>query len=359
MDRETQLLRALDEAGAQVSSKDVYAIDVGPSRVYAVIGRGKNGGATNVALTAPIVAAGEGLAFLPELTITRETDAEHAAVAEGRARELQTGDAEFDRASYVRTDAAAHEITPVLAVPEVRRAVTRALMAGADDVEFRNGKRAAVIVGVSPTRFSQPGVARELSAALATLHAALPRFRSTSYRVRLGPAGLISRATLLLALPGLFAALSAAAIWQTTTDAIAFHAAAASVPLYVALVLLVKRRAPRGSTGPFRLRATILGGLLTVPAWTIAAAYTMNGAADSSVSFRRVELIRKWSSKSGKSTFLSARIGPSGPLKQPYDVTSLQSPTYDRLPERGAILAEIGGGRLGYPWVGKLRPIEE
>jgi hypothetical protein len=72
---------------------------------------------------------------LPPITLRREQDSDQQAKALAIAREVQTGDEEFDRAVYIESDAADGDVLTVLSAPGVRQAV-RLLLARVDEVKL-------------------------------------------------------------------------------------------------------------------------------------------------------------------------------------------------------------------------------
>ncbi len=66
-----------------------------------------------------------GSAGLPDVTFRREDDHDQLAKERGIARELQTGDEEFDRAVYIESDAPDAHLQTTLASPAVRAAIVK------------------------------------------------------------------------------------------------------------------------------------------------------------------------------------------------------------------------------------------
>jgi hypothetical protein len=71
-----------------------------------------------------------GTAGLPDVTFRREDDLDVMAKEREVARELQTGDDEFDRAVYIESDAPDAHLLTMLAAPAVRTAITSLVSRG-------------------------------------------------------------------------------------------------------------------------------------------------------------------------------------------------------------------------------------
>lgn len=360
---EQQVLAAIQGAGASYVSPGVHAIadPGGGATVFVMVERTKKREFTGIAFVCPL-AAGDGsgsgsvaVDWLPALNMAPESADHRAAIARRAATEQQSGDPAFDAAVWIESDARPREVAPVLAIGALRRAAIAALADGVAAIELHNGKRACLRV-VPRGAITDPAAIARAAAHARALRAALPAFRSTAWRLRLGPAGLLIRVSFALVITCLLAALTATDAWETVTDDLAWHAAAASAPLYALFLALARWRARRSSEGVFRFWFAVITGLVWVPTGTVAAAYAANAGLDTTLAIRTVHLVSKREVR-GKNTFLSARIAPWPPLTKPV-VMGLQRPTYRRLPASGPIRARIGDGWLGYTWIDDLEPVD-
>lgn len=364
MTREQQVLAAIRTAGGTLESPGVHAIadTGGGATVFVMTEHTRKGSFTGIAFVCPLSAGrdGDGTAggvdWLPAVTMSPESADHRAATARRAATEQQSGDPAFDAAVWIESDARPGEIAPLLAAPALRRAAIAALADGVAAIELHNGKSAHLRV-VPGGSLTDPATIARTAAHARALRAALPPFRSTAWRLRLGPAGLLIRSSFALAIACLIAALTSTDAWETVTDDLAWHAAAASAPLYALFVAFARWRARRSNEGVFRFWFAAITGLVWVPAGTVAAAYAANAGLDATLAVRTVHLVSKHEVR-GKNTFLSARIAPWPPLTEPI-VMGLQRPTYERLPASGPIRARIGDGWLGYAWVDDLEPTDD
>lgn len=350
---EERVHRAIQAAGGKPHAPDVYVMAGSPD-VFVRIHRASKGKFGRVSFEIPIATASQGTRWLPPLELARE-DADHRAnKARGRMRELQTGDQMFDATVYIDTPAREREVTQVLDVAAFREAVLSIFRLGVLSVELVNGRRPRLVVepGHIVEKASIAAVADRARAA----HRALPTFGSTAWRPRFGPAGVLVRVTAISILPSMVSAMVATDHWETVDNALAWHAALASIAPFVLFVLFVRHRANKSSRGVFRFWATTLAALIAFPTATITAAYAINAELDETMRERTVEVDAKYETRSGKSTFLYVRLRPWPPLTEPV-IISPDGATYRRLPEQGPIRASVGQGRLGYLWVRDIAPL--
>jgi hypothetical protein len=350
-----QLHAAIIGAGGEILGDDLYRMPGTPD-VFVVLERTNKGALSGVSFDVPITSAPKSdhaLAFLPPIALKREDHSDVAAKQKRVLREVQTDDASFDREVFVDSPARPTEVHAVLASPTFRQSVRGALDLGVVSIELVNGRRSRL--RLDPGRLTQAQSVVAVAAHARACHAALPPFRTTAWRPRFGPAGLISPATMLAIFPGILGATTASDYWETVDSKLALHAAIASLLPYAVLVVVTRWRARRSSAGVFRFWSVVVAGLFAVPCWTITAGYALNATLDPSLALREVEVDKKYETRSGRSTFLHVKLRPWPPLTEPV-VLGVQRDAYDLAPKRGRMWARIGDGWLGYPWVDDLAP---
>lgn len=100
---------------------------------------------------------------LPPVVFRPETGEHRRAKASGLARELQTGDPEFDARVYVETEAAETDVAVMLSSPAVREAIVR-LLAHRQAVVVRSGNVVAERSTDEPACYGEKRLREELAA---------------------------------------------------------------------------------------------------------------------------------------------------------------------------------------------------
>jgi hypothetical protein len=361
---EDRVLESMRVAGLVELEADCFAFE--RDGVQLLLHRTKEGAIWRASIEALIPESSNGpgpsgrpvAAWLPEMQLTREGAEHRAARARGHATEVSTGDASFDRKIYVRSDARHHEVLAVLGVEAVRANIVALLESGVVSVSLENGKRARLRIGLEGLALLVDAERmRELVRKAGALWSALPAFSSTRWRCRLGPGGLLSTGLLLAMVPGVLVAYSGTQIWPTADAGLALQALLGSGVIYALVSWLGLRAARRSSAGYGRIAAIVLGGLVSIPTWVVGAAHAINGAADPSLSLRRVELLEiDWvpvSKGRGRAPRVRILCPPN-----PNPITLARVRDVRRLPERGPIVARAGDGRLGHMWFDEAMPLE-
>lgn len=215
---------------------------------------------------------------LPSITFTRENDAERKAKASGLTREVQTGDAELDRAVFIESDAADADILAVFSSPAVCAAL-RSLSADYPTIRFTS-RGIELTENRDTARCFDPKRIAEQLAALRVL-AGAPRPIAVASEPRSGPARVITKAVVLLLLPiGATLLVGAADVFGPVSVWIGFAGAAAGVVIGLALQPLLRHVLRGRSTSHRELSMTRGGSLLGTPLVTAAIAIAANGALD-------------------------------------------------------------------------------
>jgi hypothetical protein len=238
----------------------------------------------------------------PPMRLSREGELERQAKAAGVSREVQVGDAEFDAAVYVDSDASDRDVLLVLSSPAVRVAVQELLRSfktiklGAESVEVTGNRD-------TPSCFRAENVRRWLGA-LRVL-AGAPRRRQVELTEPTSAATTIQAATWALsplALGALFVAGSRVAPFHPA-KLVLLGGGAGLVGWWLARGLF--RRALSGrSNSHVRLLAVTVTTFFSVPMAVIAALLFANAALD--VSTERVQSGRvtssSWNDENGETT---------------------------------------------------------
>ena len=128
--------------------------------------KGKNGRPSSLRISTPVATKGE-------CHVTRETWFDRLCKRFGLAREVQTGDADFDSACYVRSD------TPEFAAAYLTDAMKRVAIVdlrrfGFPEVTIKDGTISATWHGFDPIRNDRPELAPDVAARLILLARNLP-----------------------------------------------------------------------------------------------------------------------------------------------------------------------------------------
>ncbi len=147
---------------------DTRVMDGSPYTVlYTTPIPGKNGRPSSLKVTTPVDMAGE-------FQIVRETWFDRLGKRLGLAAEIQTGDEDFDKTCYVRSD------TPVfaeayLADPVKRVAILDMRRLGFPDVSLKNGEVSVTWIGFNATQHDRPELADDAAARIILLSRNLPK----------------------------------------------------------------------------------------------------------------------------------------------------------------------------------------
>lgn len=219
-------------------------------------------------------------AALPHVRLVPERKSHTKAKAKGVAIEVQTGDAEFDEAVYVESDAPAAEVQAFLAPPAVRRAAMQ-LLAIAKAVEIgAPGPKPRVSVTIPSTNLAPSYITEHLAAVrvLAGAPRALVR-GAPAVAVRIARTNaalwLTTLASVPLFLTGLF---EFRPVNGAFVGPVAFPALVVALLLQLVLVPLLRGR----STSHRNIRVARVQLLVALPLLALGLTLIANGALDRS-----------------------------------------------------------------------------
>lgn len=308
-----------------------------------------------------------------QLTITRACEVAHDVVVRherpgdraarriGLVREVQTGDAHFDRRYFIDTPEPAFAAR-LLADAEVRALISAILAGGFDRVVLRPGEAAAVARDVSPLRPSRDDMPLALLLShLGTLAARAPKIpaRAGRDRVRAWRRLLVAVYT-VAALVGVigFAAGAAALHFYPLLDGGALIADAlvwSLLPIALSLVLLVLLLRGHSAT----IRHLLGSGLLAIVGWGAFSAGGMayvNGAWDESVTRQRAPQVLERRRTYGRSPRYWVEVGGwrrGRPRERVYLSHDEFLALHPRLP--ATVLLDLRDGYLDHPWIARYR----
>ncbi len=270
-------------------------------------------------------------------------------------REVQTGDAAFDDAVYLESDASDADVARVLGAPEVRRRILQLFAQGCQQVSINDGgPRLAV------TR--DPQASLDASAVRATcqdcsiIAAGLPSFRGAASRPPRWVSGPVAMVASAVAAFGGFVAASSAyedyyplgseAIWAGVM--VGLGAWLVTMPLVGALV--------RGRSGSFRVFAACFFLLLiALPLAGVGLAIGLNGKLDDAAATEQRARVTSRSSKKLKSgTSYYVQVEGWQDAHAPV-IVPVSSEVYASVREGEDVVVRIGRGRFGWEWLQGIR----
>lgn len=290
---------------------------------------------------------------LPLLRLRPETRADRLGKALRIDREIETGDADFDRQVYVESDLPDERHARLLADPLVRQAVRELLDAGVSAIHLgRPGNPLGVEVPAAE-RAPDPDTLDRMRLALGRLAAALPTFQTipegnAPYGQGLVVFSLIN-VTLGLMFVGLLDAL------YPVLDGNALYRVAAPTSLVVCVLgfgLVVWRLRGRARS----LRQLSVMAMLCPPLaieLAFGAILLLNGCLDGDRTARRAHVERTWTSSGSKSTTYYAELSGWGGEPDPVELRVRWS-DHSRLRTGKSVRLVVGHGRLGLPWFADL-----
>ena len=298
-------------------------------------------------------AAEPGLFRLPRACLRRENRVDRFGKATRLNRELQLGDARFDSAVYVESDAPDDDLRVLFHAASARNAALELLDMGGEVLVNDGGYGLAVVwQKVPPPSFEGDEINRALRL-LGSLADAFPSFGSVepprwargSGITAATATGLVAAYVLVMVGRGVYQPLEPG----TTQAGLALGAAA-----WVLATLLAFFRM-RATSRALRYFGWTFGlGILAWPLLGVGAVVIANGMFDASVKTRSVEVLKRWTT-SGKSTSYRALLAPWPPHEQPIEV-NLDEDEYLELPDRGTARVRVGRGALGFEWYAGLAP---
>ncbi len=313
--------------------------------------KGKNARPSNLRVSVPVPPAT--VAF----RVARETGFDRWAKRVGLAAEIETGDAEFDPACYVRTadpDAAA----AALADPARRAAVLALRAAGFAEVRVGGGRAAAEWPGFDPAAHDRDDLLPETAARLCVLADDLPDASPDAGRASGGRRAL--QVALWLGLVA-FGALSlvAVAFPPVSTGTLLAASLLVSIPGYplfaVASGLLLRGT----STSHDRWKGLAIGAVVAVPLGGVGAVGVFNGADDPSAPVvRRLAVRDKVTTRSKNSTnhYVVCESWREPGRTERWSVSASEFGRVE--PGRTEFEVTTRAGRLGIEWVDGKRLLQ-
>jgi hypothetical protein len=305
---------------------------------------GKNGRPSSLGVSTPVDAAGE-------FKITRETWFDRLGKRLGLALEVQTGDEEFDRECYVRSD------TPEFAEaylgdPVKRVAILDMRRLGFPDVTLKEGTISVTWVGFDPHKHDRPELTADAAARLILLGRNLPAHkpefenRVGAHRKQWQVVLWVFLAVFALTVIGLgfYPPLSG---WDLASRAALLVVVAGPVFAFVSALLL------RGtSTSHYAWGGLMIGTLLLFPLGGAGTAGLLNGLQDTSPEVTHKPLIvEKYTTKSKNSTNYHVRVQS---WRDPGETESFgvsQTDWTAAVPHQSKLVVVTRAGWLGVEWV--------
>ncbi len=343
--------RAFEEARRALGGSE---IDAGPYRVRVdlTVG-GKN--------QPPALCLSLGRATVGGETILlrRETARDRLGKSLGLNREVELGDDGFDAAIYIESDAPDAEVRALLAREEVRRAVVEIISLGYTDVAVSPPTAALLARRNNPKEVHlTPAAIRRVAALLAVIAPALPA-RAEAPRdepIAILIARVVGVLVLLVAgFAGAPLASFAHARWPTFTLAPYWQGIPAAFGLFVVAVVAAALRF-RGRSTSFRNLCWLAAALAyAVPSYTMAAAFTLNGALDGTPPVHRASRVLSSFFTTGKKPAHHLRLAPFPGSEGELEL-ALEPDAYPHLAEGRTVTVKVATGALGWPWIQSIDP---
>jgi hypothetical protein len=263
-------------------------------------------------------------------------------------REVQTGDAAFDEAVYIESDATDDEVAAMLSSPRLREAVLALLSLGCSDVGL-NYESQHVAAGWRQVErldtFAGAVVDRALEQ-IAVIQDELPGFASVAYDTS------SPRGTGFIVVAGIMASMGfLPATWGSVTyqplgsKALVGIVVLVATPLFILACWLYVRR----SSAALRALVWTAGlSILGVPLTSGGTTLALNGMLDSKRYEQRVTVIKRWISKSDDSTSYYIRVKPWPPHQLPVKI-QVDQDDYERLISEQCTV-RLGPGAFGIEW---------
>lgn len=309
--------------------------------------------------TAPASAAP--LRSMPRMVFRRETALDRWGKRLGLNRELQAGDATFDRAVYVEHEGDAAAVAAAIDSPGVTAAVNAAL-ASAPDVVTNTHSQAVALRWRSGAAPATPQELLEAMARLDAIARALPPVVSLELRRRPWFPGAAGRVAVVggILVVGVGVAAAAALVGGAgpVDGALLHHAAALTAALLLlALVAgwLVSRARPRGFArfGAIALAAMSLASPLALGGLGLANATSVTGRHTVEASVASMDRIRKRQ----RSPRCSVELVPwrEDLVERPRG--PVPCALLPALAVGDRVTVSMARGRLGYAWIEGITPL--
>ncbi len=313
--------------------------------------KGKNGRPSSLTVRVPAVT--------PIMQLGAENWFDRLCKHIGIAREHQTGDAEFDRAVYVRGPSD-QRMGQYLEDRQKRAAVLILKTHGFQNVRLTGQMAEAIWSGFDPLNNDRPGLMAEASQALSVLDENLPR-NDRERTEETAFAGSDRHGTWharLWVLVIAFATLLALAFWYPPIRWTELWVRAVPILLvtyilfaWVAAFLLSGR-----STSHDRWGRLMLAGLLSIPLGSAGGLAAVNALADQSPpQVRNITVSNKRTSKSRYSTSYYVTVSAWDGAGDTCDFKVSSEEYQSIVPGRSQLELTTGMGRMGIEWVKEQR----
>lgn len=338
------------------------ATDVGPTFPIDVDGRAfvlelKQGRAGKLALSIETAVERESQAGAStSIVVRRETKLDRLGKALRINREVQTGDAAFDAAAYVESDAQDNDVARVLGAEEVRRHAYALLEQGFSSITIPVGS--GRIVAVRDTG----GIGLEPEA----VRAACQDLGAAASLIPLPPTGgrpasvwLIGPATAAFCAVVLFLGLSLFTWSRSEHYPLAHGATTFGVGLGLlvwVVVLPIVGALVRGRSGSFRLFCAcfcLLAAALPLTGAGLAVALNARWDGDAPT-LHQARVQAKWSRSFKGSASYFVRLDGFSETDTPI-VLPVDQEIYAAVAEGESVVVEVGPGRFGWSWLKGIR----
>ncbi|MDI1477072.1 hypothetical protein [Polyangium sp. y55x31] len=302
-----------------------------------------------------IEAAAGGASARPPIVIRRETSLDMLGKKLRINREVQTGDATFDAAVYVESDAPDFDVQRVLGEARVRERVLALLDAGFSAVAIHDGGGKLLAVRDAGERFDADAL-RGACGELGAIAEALPTPSARPHAPPLWLAGPIAAVvSAVLAFVGFYLLSWARGAYYPLGSSATIMGAALGLVAWLCTLPLVGVLV-RGRSVSFRLfGACFCFLLLGMPLSGAGTAIAMNGRMDADLPAclgARVASKGSRTYKTSTSYFvhLTGLPGESAPVELP-----VQRDVFTSLHEGQDVFVEVGQGRFGWEWLKGIR----
>ena len=294
--------------------------------------------------------------------LRRETSLDRVAKVLAINREVQVGDATFDRIVYIDSEVPAAVLRAMFAQEAAKRAVICLLAEGFDEVWIQSAPSLVSAVRYGrETRVPELDSLRLAVTALQAIASAIPLRVWPPERKGAPLAALVWRLPILLVLlcaagfgPALV--LRAQATYQPVATSIYVAALLVALGAWIAIVcrLHLRIRGRSNSFGELIVWAALIA--LALPGGTIGAFIACNGAFDgSSPRERRALVARRWTESGEHAADHVDLAGLRGDDVIDVTLKEGQPPLDSGL----HVSVETGTGALGWEWIRKVTPLRE
>ena len=301
----------------------------------------------------------------PAILLRREGLLDRIGKRLGLNREVQIGDALFDRAVYIESDAPDGVVRWLLDHPGRRGAVLAILAAGFSELRVHeDGSLLSALRSRPGPAHLQADTIRTVARSLALLAPAIPA--SEAPGAGEGPPGraranavalaILGGLVLILGAPGLMIVLRDA--YPPVTGDLYEVALPVAGGLYLAAVIVLGL-VVRGHSDSLRVFLLLAGVLLfLLPCYTVSAFVGINGALDGATPARHPSRILERSVTHGKNPTCHLRFAG---LRRGEEAVEVKLPVArcDAFAQGDAITVSTGAGALGWEWIERVEAVRK